>query len=90
MTNRTNAKFLQVLLREAREDPSRLSRSHETRPRTFQGQGSAAKPQRPCWRPQSVVAYIIFWGSEGVQGGVGVLRASKSPLRSNGKSLTLF
>jgi hypothetical protein len=34
--------------------------------------------------PQSVVACIIGWGSQSVQGSVGVLRASQSPLRSNG------
>jgi hypothetical protein len=41
---------------------------------------------------QSGVAHIFCWGSEGVQGGVGVLKASQSPLRSNGngRSLTPF
>ena len=43
-------------------------------------------------RLQSGVAHIICWWSEGVQGGVGVLRASQSLLRSNGngRSLTLL
>ena len=38
------------------------------------------------------VAHIIFWGAKGVQCGVGVLRASQSPLGSNrnGRSLTPF
>ena len=91
VTNWTDANFLQVLRREAREDPLVDLVVAECLLVFFEAQ--APQPDNHVhddahnrwWR-------IIFWGSECVQGGVRVLRASQSPLGSNrnGRSLTPF
>jgi hypothetical protein len=87
-----NAKLFEVLGGEAREDPlvillSRNASSYSSRPRL-----RSQTTMSMTGAPQSWVVHIICRGSEGVQGGVGVLRGSQSPLRSkrNGRSLTLL
>jgi hypothetical protein len=80
---RRDAKLLQVLVRQAREN--RLIYVILTECRLILPEAQAPQPDHNVHdgRPTIMVAHIIGWGSEGVQGGVGVLRASQSPLRSN-------
>ena len=87
---RGDAKLLQVLVRQARKN--RLVYLILAECRLILPEAQAPQPDHNVHdgAPQSGVAHIICRGSEGVQGGVGVLRASQSPLRSNrnGRSLT--
>ena len=81
---RRDAKLLQVLVRQARKD--RLVYLILAECRLVLPEAQAPQPDHNVhdgahnqgWRASSA------WGSEGVQGGVGVLGASQSPLRSYG------
>ena len=92
MPQRGNAKLLQVLSRQARKN--RFVNLVLAERSLILSKAKAPQPNHNVHRgaPQSGVACIICRVSEGVQGGVEVLRASQSTLRSkgNGRSLTLF
>ena len=88
--NRGDAKLLQGLVRQARKN--RLVYVVLAECRLVLPEAQAPQPDHNVheWRPQSwVVRIIICWVREGVQGGVGVLRASQSTLRSNSNSPSL-
>jgi hypothetical protein len=84
VTNRTDAKLLQVVRREIWQD--RLVYLILAECRLVLPEAQAPQPDHNVHdgAPTIGVAHIIFGGSEGVQGVDGVLRASQSMVRSNG------